>query len=169
MTSDWFSNEATVGALRRVSTATLTTQLFRRGLRTRFMQDVAPLKAGSRMVGVARTLRYLPMREDLDTLATLGSRSNAQRAVIEDLHPHEVLVIEGRGDLRAGSLGNILALRLQVRGAAGIVTDGAFRDSPNIRKLDSPATRPTTTCRSAVAASWSNRATRWWATKREWW
>ncbi len=137
--SDWYDNDETVDALRRVSTATLTTQLFRRGFRTRFMQDVAPLKPGSRMVGVARTLRYLPMREDLDTLATLGSRSNAQRALIEDFRPHEVLVIEGRGDLRAGSLGNILALRLQVRGAAGIVTDGAFRDSPNIRKLDIPS------------------------------
>jgi regulator of RNase E activity RraA len=137
--NDWFGNETTVRALERVSTATLTTQLFRRGFRTRYMQDVAPLKPGSRMVGVARTLRYLPMREDLDTLATLGARSNAQRAVIEDIRPHEVLVIEGRGDRRAGSLGNILALRLQARGAAGIVTDGAFRDSPNIRKLDIPS------------------------------
>lgn len=136
---DWFGHDATVAALRRVSTATLTTQLFRRGFRTRFMQDVAPLKPGRRMVGMARTLRYLPMREDLDTLDTLGARSNAQRAVIEDIRPHEVLVIEGRGDRRAGSLGNILALRLQVRGAAGIVTDGAFRDSPNIRRLDIPS------------------------------
>ena len=136
--SDWRHNEATVDALGRVTTATLTTQLFRRGFRTRFMQGVAPLKPGTRLLGAARTLRYLPMREDLDTLDTLGARSNAQRAVIEDFRAGEVLVIEGRGDLRAGSLGNILALRLQVRGAAGIVTDGAFRDSPNIRRLDIP-------------------------------
>ena len=102
------------------------------------MQGVVPLKPGTRLLGAARTLRYLPMREDLDTLDTLGAKTNAQRAVIEDIRPGEVLVIEGRSDLRAGSLGNILALRLQVLGAAGIVTDGAFRDSPNIRQLSIP-------------------------------
>ncbi|UCH24813.1 MAG: ribonuclease activity regulator RraA [Trueperaceae bacterium] len=135
---DWSSNEETISALKRVSTATLTTQLFRRGFRTRFMQGVAPVKPGRRMVGSARTLRYIPMREDLDTLATLGSRSNAQRAVIEDIRRGEVLVIDGMRKAQAGSLGNILALRLQVRGAAGIVTDGAFRDTPSIRALDIP-------------------------------
>ena len=136
--TNWQCNTATVEALGKGSTATLTTQLFRRGFRTRFMQGVVPLKPGTRLLGAARTLRYLPMREDLDTLDTLGARTNAQRAVIEDIRPGEVLVIEGRSDLRAGSLGNILALRLQVLGAAGIVTDGAFRDSPNIRRLSIP-------------------------------
>jgi regulator of RNase E activity RraA len=135
----WHADATATTILASVSTATLTTQLFKRGLRTRFMEGVAPIRPGRRMVGPARTLRYVPMREDLDTLETLGARTNAQRAVIESVERGEVLVIDGLGRTGAGSLGSILALRLEVRGAAGIVTDGAFRDTPGIRELSIPA------------------------------
>lgn len=138
-TGPWHEDSDITATLERVSTATLTTQLFKRGFRTRFLQGVAPLRSGTRMVGPARTLRYIPMREDLDTLASLGARTNAQRRLIESIEPGEVLVIDGMGNRGAGSLGNILALRLQVRGAAGIVTDGAYRDTPGIRRLEIPA------------------------------
>jgi regulator of RNase E activity RraA len=135
----WHADGRTMRLLARVSTATLTTQLFKRGLRTRFMGGVAPIRPGLRMVGRARTLRYVPMREDVDTLDTLGARTNAQRALIETIARGEVLVIDGLRNQGAGSLGNILAMRLQVRGAAGIVTDGAYRDTPGIRRLEIPA------------------------------
>ena len=125
--------------LSATSTATLSTQMFKRGLRTRFMTNVSPLRAGHHMVGIARTLRYVPAREDLDTLATLGARTNAQRAVIEKVQRGEVLVIDGLRDIGAGSLGSILARRLQVRGAAGIVTDGAYRDAAGIARLELPS------------------------------
>ena len=138
-TDNWFKDADILDKLKRVSTATLTTQLFKRGFRTRFMQSVAPVRTGTRMVGRARTLRYIPMREDLDTLSSLGVKTNAQRKLIESIEPGEVLVIDGMGNRNAGSLGNILALRLQVRGAAGIVTDGAYRDTPGIRQLELPA------------------------------
>lgn len=139
MTSNWYQNEKTRDYLNQVSTATLTTQMFKRGLRTRFIAGVAPVRTGCRMVGVARTLRYVPMREDLDTLETLGARTNAQRALIETMQAGEVLVIDGLRNVGAGSLGAILALRLQVKGCAGIVTDGAYRDTPGIRELEIPA------------------------------
>lgn len=134
----WHSDPITLGRLEKVSTATLSTQLFKRGFRTRFIRGVQPLRAGRRMVGAARTLRYVPMREDLDTLGSLGTRTNAQRMLVESIQPGEVVVVDGMGNAGAGSLGSILALRLQVRGAAGIVTDGAFRDSPAIARLDIP-------------------------------
>jgi len=124
--------------LESVSVATLTTQLFRRGFRTRCINGVGPLRKRSRLVGQARTLRYIPAREDIDTLDTLGDRRNAQRALVEGAEPGEVIVIDALRDTRAGSLGSILALRLQQRGAAGIVTDGAFRDSPAIAELHIP-------------------------------
>lgn len=125
--------------LESASVATLTTQLFHRGLRTRFIDGVAPLRKGSRMVGQARTLRYIPAREDMDTLASLGDGSNAQRVLIESVGRGEVVVIDALRDIRAGSRGSILALRLQIRGAAGVVTDGAYRDSPAIAGLQVPA------------------------------
>ncbi len=134
---EWFSHEDTVGALKQVSVATITTQLFKRGLKNRFLHGVHPLRDyGENMVGPARTLRYVPMREDIDTLDTLGARDNVQRVVIEDMNRGDILVIDGLGMSESGSLGNILALRLQVRGAGGMVTDGAYRDTPSIRKLD---------------------------------
>lgn len=125
-------------ALESVSTATLTAQLLRRGIRTTFLAGVRPLRPDLRLVGRAVTLRYAPARDDIGTGATFDNRANPQRIAIESVGPGEVLVIDARGDTRAGVLGNILATRLVRRGAAGIVTDGAFRDYPGIAVLDLP-------------------------------
>jgi regulator of RNase E activity RraA len=88
------------------------------------------------MAGYARTVRYLPLREDL---AGRSAGLNAQKQAIEEIRPGEVLVIEARGISTAGTIGDILALRAQVRGAAGIVTDGAIRDSAALARLEIPA------------------------------
>ena len=88
------------------------------------------------MAGYARTVRYLPLREDLS--AAYGAGMNAQKRAIEEIRPGEVLVIEARGDPTAGTIGDILGLRAQVRGAAGIVTDGAIRDSVALAGLEIP-------------------------------
>lgn len=124
-------------ALRQVSTATLSSQLIKRGLRNTFMGGVAPLRPDLRMVGYAFTLRYLPMREDV-TAQTYDNTTNVQRLAIEAVGPQDVLVIDARGDLSGATLGDILATRVMVRGAAGIVTDGAFRDAVAIREIDLP-------------------------------
>lgn len=126
--------------LAQVSTATLSTALFKRGLRNQFIQDVRPLKEKERtMVGLAFTLRYIPAREDLNGLEVFRDRSHPQRAAIEQCPEGHVMVIDSRKDPRAASAGSILVSRLMVRGAAGIVTDGGFRDAPVIADLDIPA------------------------------
>jgi regulator of RNase E activity RraA len=121
-----------------VSTATLATQLFKRGFRTRFMTGVQPLRPELKLVGVARTLRYVPMREDLAHMGVFRDPEMPQRKAVEMVGPGEVLVIDARGDLNAGTIGNILATRVMKRGAAGIVSDGPFRDQEGIRALDLP-------------------------------
>jgi regulator of RNase E activity RraA len=126
-------------ALRVPSTATLTSILARRGLRNTFLTGVRPLVPGTRMVGQAFTLRYIPAREDLDHTGTVDNLTDPQRVAVESVGPGDVLVIDARGDVRAGTLGAILAARLQCRGAAGVVTDGAFRDSPAIAASGLPA------------------------------
>ncbi len=123
-------------ALRGVSTATLAAQLRKRGLNGLTLDGLRSTRPGTRMAGYARTVRYLPLREDLS--ATHGSGMNAQKRAIEDLRPGEVLVIEARGEHDAGTIGDILALRAQVRGAAGVITDGAIRDSAALARLDIP-------------------------------
>ena len=120
----------------RVSTATLTFQLQRRGIRSTFLSGLKPVKDGQRMLGYAHTLRYVPLREDLQ--GQLSAGQNAQRRAIESLAPDEVLVIEARGEPDAGTIGDIFVLRALRRGATGVVTDGALRDTPAIRALDLP-------------------------------
>jgi len=124
--------------LRTVSTATLTSQLMKRGLKNTFLQGLTPLLPDLRMVGYAFTLRYVPMREDLvDTL--YDNTTNVQRLAVEAVGSDDVLVIDARGDVRAATLGNILATRLKARGAAGLVTDGALRDTPGFKPIGLPA------------------------------
>ena len=126
--------------LKTVSTATLCTALFKRGLRNQFIQDVHPLNPdGAPMVGEAFTLRYIPAREDLNPLSVFQDRAHPQRKAVEECPPRAVFVIDSRKDPRAASAGSILVSRLMKRGVAGVVTDGGFRDSPEIAGLAIPA------------------------------
>lgn len=121
--------------LSRASTATITTQLFQRGLRNLFLNGLKPLNPQHcRFVGEAVTLRNIPMREDLDRLENFRDPEHPQRKAIEMVGPGQVLVMDCRGDLRGASGGNILITRLRMRGAAGLVSDGAVRDSPEIAR-----------------------------------
>jgi regulator of RNase E activity RraA len=132
--------DETRGKLSGVSVATITTALFKRGLRNQFIQNVHPLNpALPNMVGEAFTLRYIPAREDLNPITVFRDRAHPQRKAIEECPPGFVLVIDSRKDARAASAGSILVARLMKRGCAGIVTDGGFRDSPEIAKLPFPA------------------------------
>jgi regulator of RNase E activity RraA len=125
--------------LSQVSVATLTTCLFKRNLRNQFIQDVGPINPNPpRMVGEAFTLRYIPAREDIDHIGVFEDRSHPQRKGIEDCPPGHVMVIDSRKDARAASAGGILITRLMMRGAAGIVTDGGFRDCPEIKEMAFP-------------------------------
>ncbi|WP_144634327.1 ribonuclease activity regulator RraA [Bordetella genomosp. 13] len=133
-------NPQTRARLMGVSTATLCTALFKRGLRNQFIQDVRPLNAAlPNMVGPAYTLRYIPAREDLNTIKVFEDRSHPQRVAVETCPEGAVLVIDSRKDARAASAGGILVTRLMKRGVAGVVTDGGFRDSPEIATLAMPA------------------------------
>ena len=128
-------------AVARVSTATLAAQLRKRGFNSVTLDRLHATQPERKMVGFARTLRYVPFREDLFAQygGTLrGGGLNAQKRAVEQIRPGEILVIEARGDPTAGTVGDILALRAQVRGAAGIVTDGAIRDSQALRAMDLP-------------------------------
>ena len=119
-----------------VSTATLCTALFKRGLRNQFIQDVHPLNPNQpNMVGEAFTLRYIPAREDLNSIKVFEDRSHPQRVAVETCPEGAVMVIDSRKDARAASAGSILVTRLMKRGVVGVITDGGFRDSPEIAEL----------------------------------
>jgi len=123
--------------LRTVSTATLTSQLQKHGLRNTFLAGLYPLRPDLRMVGYAFTLRYIPAREDLADERYDNTR-NVQRLAVEAVGAEDVLVVDARGDISAASLGHILGTRITQRGAAGFITDGALRDTPGFRELELP-------------------------------
>ncbi|MFO0995953.1 MAG: ribonuclease activity regulator RraA [Alphaproteobacteria bacterium] len=125
--------------LREVSTATITTVLFKRGLRNVFMVGLQAVGAKALpMVGQAFTLRYIPSREDIDVIEILGRSDHPQRRAIEETPPGHVLVMDARSDVRGATGGGILMTRLSVRGVAGVVTDAGFRDSAEIAELPMP-------------------------------
>lgn len=125
--------------LKHISVATLTTCLFKRGLRNQFVQHVGLINPDApRMVGEAFTLRYIPAREDLNPISVFEDWNHPQRKAVEEIPVGHVMVYDSRKDARAASAGSILIKRMMTRGAAGVVTDGGFRDAPGIAKLDFP-------------------------------
>ena len=125
--------------LMKVSTATISTALFKVGLKNQFIQDVRPVspKPGN-MVGQAYTLRYIPAREDLNSLSVFQDPTHPQRVGVEEIPPGYVMIIDSRKDPRAASAGSILVTRMMKRGVAGVVTDGGFRDAPEIGQMNIP-------------------------------
>ena len=139
MTTDSPSLSAdTVDRLRQATTATLASQLFKRGFRNVFLRGLRPLCPSLRMVGVATTLRFVPAREDVATYERLADPTYPQRHVIEHIAPGHVLVADCRGVADAGAAGEILLARLRARGAAGFVADGGLRDWEPARELGFP-------------------------------
>jgi regulator of RNase E activity RraA len=133
-------SNATRNKFKTISTATVATALFKRGLRVQCIQGVRPLNPEQpTMVGEAFTLRYIPAREDLNKLDVFRDPAHPQRKAVEECPPGTVLVMDSRKDARAASAGAILVSRLHQRGVAGVVTDGGFRDSGEIARLGIPA------------------------------
>ncbi|PJF20543.1 MAG: ribonuclease activity regulator RraA, partial [Phototrophicales bacterium] len=117
-------NEKTRHKLQHISTATLTTQLLKRGFRNTFIAGLTPLRPDLHMVGQAFTLRYVPTREDLDMAVDYNNDTNIQRLAVEQIGAGDVLMIDARSNVHAASFGHILATRIMMRGASGLVTDG---------------------------------------------
>ena len=136
-------SKQTLEKLKYASTATLTTQLFKRGYRQQFLVDVMPLNPNIQpFAGEAFTLRFIPSREDRDwDLGDLRKRGedNVQWEAVEAIPEGHVLMIDSRKDTRAASAGNMLMTRMAMRGVAAAVTDGAFRDGAEISRMDFPA------------------------------
>lgn len=126
-------------ALRQVSTATLTSQLLKRGFRNTFLAGLQPQRPDLRLVGRAFTLRYAPSREDLGFNVDYDNERDVQRIAVESVGEGDVLVIDARGETGAASFGHIIATRIQARAAAGLVTDGPLRDRPSFAGVELPS------------------------------
>jgi regulator of RNase E activity RraA len=138
--SDFILSEETREKLKGVSTASVATALYKRGLRNQFVQGVGPIgHKPVTMVGQAFTLRYIPAREDRNPITVFRERDHKQRVAVETCPEGHVLVMDARKDSRAATAGSILVTRLAKRGVAGVVSDGGVRDAAGIGELDMPA------------------------------
>ncbi|KJV10530.1 hypothetical protein VZ95_04260 [Elstera litoralis] len=125
--------------LENVSTATLTTLLFKRGFRNLFIHGVKAITPkAKRLIGLAYTLRHIPAREDIDTPEVFRDPEHPQRKAVETMPQDHVLVMDCRQDVLAASAGGILVTRLMRRGVAGLVSDGGIRDSGDIGAMAFP-------------------------------
>ncbi|QLF71548.1 ribonuclease activity regulator RraA (plasmid) [Peteryoungia desertarenae] len=138
--NDYVLSDTTRAKFKKTSTASIATALYKRNLRNQFIQGVVPVSAKpDNMVGQAFTLRYIPAREDRNPITVFRDPDHPQRVAIESCPEGHVLVMDGRQDARAATAGSILITRLALRGAAGVVSDGGFRDAEGIAALDMPA------------------------------
>lgn len=119
-----------------VAVATLSAELRKLGLNNVSIDGPTLNHKGRRVLGYAKTLRYVPNREDL--FKSHGGGYNAQKQAMDSVQPDDVVVMEARGEKGTGTLGDVLALRAQVLGATGIITDGGVRDSTAVNDLDIP-------------------------------
>lgn len=138
--TDYVLSNATRAKLMTISTASVATALYKRGLRNQFIQGVLPVSPKAvNMVGQAFTLRYIPAREDRNPITVFRNPDHPQRVAMEVCPPGWVLVMDARKDARAATAGSILITRLAMRGVAGIVSDGGLRDAEGIAQIDMPA------------------------------
>jgi len=127
-----------VDTFSRVTTATFTTLLLKKGLRNVWMRGTRPLNPGQpRLVGKAFTLRFVPAREDLATPES-WSKPISTRAAIEAMPQGSICVADARGVTDAGIFGDILCARMKKRGVAALVTDGVMRDAAGVRATGLP-------------------------------
>jgi regulator of RNase E activity RraA len=132
------SDRDLINALKQVSTATITTLLFGKGLRTVSIRQATPLCPDQeRRAGRAFTLRFLPAREDLAT-ADMWSAPVSTRAAVEDMFEGCIAVADALGTTHAGAFGDVLCARMKVLGVEALVTDGAIRDKSAIAQLGLP-------------------------------
>ena len=144
--------DGTLEKLRQVSTSTIATQLYKRGFRQPQMLGVRPLSnVVDGFVAEAFTMRFIPAREDVNTLDPYRSGNTLQWDAFESVPPGHVLVVDSRGDTRAASGGDMLMTRAWKRGVAGVVTDGGLRDGHVLSNLPFPtyAAAVTITTRAA--------------------
>src|SRR5215218_294768 len=137
--------EARLAAIRddlaSVSTATACHLLITLGWRNAYMHGLMPLQElglGTRLVGRARTGRYLMRRGPESPPDPVARRVSPEIVLIESLEPGDVICIDALGVPTAGIIGDILAARILGRGAAAAIIHGAVRDAPFIKEVGLP-------------------------------
>jgi regulator of RNase E activity RraA len=99
-----------------------------------FINELTPLNSDRRIVGRARTVRYLPNRKDLrEKIYASGPQLNYRSA--EEAQPGDILVFDAGGETHSTVSGAMVTTRFLVRGGSGILVDGCMRDVPDLAAM----------------------------------
>ena len=132
------NNDSVTSNLARATTATLTTVLFKKGVRNVWIRGTAPLLPGQpKIIGPAFTLRFIAGREDINTPAAWSSPVST-RAAVEAMPAGCVAVADALGTTDAGIFGDILCARMRARGVNGLISDGVVRDRTGVIASELP-------------------------------
>jgi regulator of RNase E activity RraA len=123
--------------LKRVTTDSIAGVLLKKGLRNQWVRGTMPLKLEQpRTVGRAFTMRFIPVREDIP--GAVPKKLPVNRDAVEVMPAGCIAVADARGTTTAATFGDIVVARMQKRGVAGIVTDGAVRDRNGLLQIGLP-------------------------------
>ena len=113
--------------LRKVSTDSVAAVLLKKGLRNQWVRGPMPLLPDfPRTVGRAFTMRFIPVRENIE--GAMPRKLPVNRDAVEMMTPGCIAIADTRSTREAATFGDIVVERMVKRGVAGIVTDGAVRD-----------------------------------------
>ncbi|MEZ5354308.1 MAG: hypothetical protein R2762_16850 [Bryobacteraceae bacterium] len=99
-----------------------------------FIHELDPIHPDRKLIGRARTIRYLPNRKDVrDKVYGAGPQLNYKGS--EEAEPGDILVFDAGGETRSAVTGVMTTTRFAARGGVGMIADGAFRDVPGMAAM----------------------------------
>jgi 4-hydroxy-4-methyl-2-oxoglutarate aldolase len=117
-----------------------------KGFRNQYVDGFQILHPGKRLVGRAFTVQFMPLRPDLDAVATARAKAAGlerlnNQAAIDMLQPGDVLVVDLFGQVEGGTIvgDNLFYYIMKATRNGGLVVDGAIRDLTGIATMDMPA------------------------------
>jgi 4-hydroxy-4-methyl-2-oxoglutarate aldolase len=139
------AEEQIAGRLAALDACAVSDALDRLGL-AGCVTGLAALSTPRRIAGRVRTVKLVAKNA---APAAAGPPRHLGTTAIEAAQAGEIIVVEQRSGIDAGSWGGILSLGAKLRGIAGVIADGPVRDVDEARGLDFPVYGRSATARTA--------------------
>src|SRR3954471_11739132 len=128
---------------RGLSSAEIWSVLQEKGYNNQYADGVQILHPGTPMVGRAFTVQFMPLRADVNDVATEkqkdhGLPSLMNQTAFDMLQPGDVLVVDLFGKKVNGTIvgDNLFYYVMKATNGGGLVVDGSIRDLDGIAKID---------------------------------
>jgi 4-hydroxy-4-methyl-2-oxoglutarate aldolase len=138
--------DALIERARGLSSEEVFAVLPKEGFRNQYADGFRILHPGTKLVGRAFTLQFMPLRPDLDGVINARAKAGGlprlfNQTVIDMLQPGDVLVVDLFGQQEGGTIvgDNLFYYIMKTTKSGGLVVDGAIRDLEGISRMAMPA------------------------------